>query len=244
MEFSWQLVLFELFNFCLLMAILGRFLYRPVRAILEKRRDLIEQARRGAEQREREAEASREGFEARRAELEGEAEALRRAGRQRGEDEAARLVEESREAARGDRLRLQKNLELTERRALDQMRGSILDLAVEAAARVVGGMEREDIASAYARLGARRLKERRDKLEGERLRVSVSPDANPVGVRAALEEALGPCELELDVDAELVGGVRLQLRDLEVEASAGAALREWLEDTRRAEAAPSGRPQP
>jgi F-type H+-transporting ATPase subunit b len=237
---SWQLVLFEVFNFCLLMAILGRFLYRPVREALRQRREQLEQARREVEAREQEAERARTEFDARRAELEQEADALRSSGRKRGEQEAEHLISEARDAMLRDRERFEDDLAQTERRALGDLRQQVLLLAVEAASRVVGSMELPDIATAYARLGGRRLKEQLGEVDGERLHVAVSPDAEPATVRAALEDVLGACDLELTTNTDLVGGVRLHLRDLEVEASAGATLKAWLEGAQRSEAQTSG----
>ena len=61
-------------------------------------------------------------------------------------------------------------------------------------------------------------------------------------MRQVLREVLGEsCQLGLQADPDLVGGVRLRHGELEVEASAGAALELWWESL---EASPRGELEP
>ncbi|MEZ6186822.1 MAG: ATP synthase F0 subunit B [Planctomycetota bacterium] len=239
MNLSWQLVLFEVLNFCALMAILARFLYRPVREKLEERRAQLEGARREVEAREREAAEVKAQFAARLAALEQEAADLRAAGRRRGADEAERLIDEAREDARRERERFQETLARSERLAFEGAREQVLRLAVEGAARALDGLGLPDLATAYARLGSQRLaQELGARQAGEPVQVQLSPDAEPEAIRAVLEQVLGPRPMELSADPELTGGVRLRLGDLQVEASAGATLGAWLERAGREGASP------
>ncbi|MCA8924520.1 MAG: ATP synthase F0 subunit B, partial [Planctomycetes bacterium] len=205
MTLTWQLVLFEVLNFCILVAILGRFLYRPVRRMLRERREQIEGVREQAEAREREALATQAEYEARRVALEREAETLRAEGRARGEEAAERVLSEARETARLERDRAADDLARSERRALEALRDEVLELAVSAAGRVLAGLELPDVASAYARLAGERLRAQSGDQPLAALRVELSPDADPERVRGALRDVLGEdAQLELSTDPQLV----------------------------------------
>ncbi|MGE0710654.1 MAG: ATP synthase F0 subunit B [Planctomycetota bacterium] len=240
MELSLRLVLFETLNFLLLVAILGRFLYRPVREVVARRREELERAQAELAAREAEAARVREEFEARRAQLEREAADLRDQGLRRGEEAAERLLAEAREEARRDQERQREDLERAERRALSELEERVLALGTAAAARVVAGLEQPDLATAYARLGARRLRGElpEEGRGGGTLRVALSPDAQREEVLAALRAELGEAwTFALEEDPALLAGVRLMHHELEVEASADATLRAWLAAAGELEAA-------
>jgi F-type H+-transporting ATPase subunit b len=64
MKFNFWTLAFQVINFIVLLVILRRILYKPVRAIIEKRRGIIEQKVRDAEQKEKEAQALKIRYEA------------------------------------------------------------------------------------------------------------------------------------------------------------------------------------
>jgi F-type H+-transporting ATPase subunit b len=63
MKFNFWTLLFQLINFIVLLFILRRILYKPVREIMEKRRGLIEQKVRDAERMENEAKALKSRYD-------------------------------------------------------------------------------------------------------------------------------------------------------------------------------------
>jgi F-type H+-transporting ATPase subunit b len=63
MKFNLWTLLFQLINFIVLLVILRRILYKPVREIMEKRRGMIEQKVREAERMESEAQALKKQYE-------------------------------------------------------------------------------------------------------------------------------------------------------------------------------------
>ena len=72
---GWTLVL-QAVNFLVLVWLLSRFLYRPVREVVEKRKRLSEQAFADAERQKKDAEVARQSFEEHRAALDKEREEL------------------------------------------------------------------------------------------------------------------------------------------------------------------------
>jgi len=226
---DWRLVLFELINFGILMVLLSRFLFRPVRAALAARKAEREELERAVQARQAEAEGLRETYQGKLAEAAAEGAALVAELRREGEAKAAQLVEAARRDMSRDREQLEADLELLRARSLEALRDRVVALAVEGAGRVVAGMAEPSVAAAYARAGARRLLEAAVVPEGETVRLWTSPEANVEEVLAAVQEVFRDrCRVVTEVDQDLVGGVRFAFHDLEVEASAGASLQQWL----------------
>ena len=229
MNVDWRLVLFELLNFGLLMVLLNRFLFRPVRAALAARKAEREQLEQTVEARQAEAEGLRETYEGKLAGVAAEGEALLAEIRREAEAKAGQLVESARRDMNRDREKLEADLELVRSRSLKSLRDDVIALAVEGAARVVSGMAEPSVATSYARAGARRLLAATVVPAGETIKLWTSPDANAEEVLSAVREVFqGRCQVEASVDEALVGGVRFAFHDLEVEASAGASLQRWL----------------
>ena len=65
MEFDWTTVILEMLNFLVLIWLLKRFFYRPVQAVIEKRRAASEKILTDADARHREADALKGDYEQR-----------------------------------------------------------------------------------------------------------------------------------------------------------------------------------
>jgi F-type H+-transporting ATPase subunit b len=228
-----KLLAFELINFVVLMLILRRYLFRPVRETLERRREEIERRNTEIAGREAAAREAEQRYRAQLLEIEVEGERLRSEARRRGREEAEQIVAAAREAMDASRANAEEEQAACAERALQRLRPQLLELALEAALRVARGLSREELVVEYALEAARQLQ--REAPHADALEVRHSPDADPAGVEAALREVLGAGpKLELVTDPELVAGVRLQAGDLEVEASAGASLDDWARELRAA----------
>tara|TARA_R110002072_G_scaffold79141_10_gene182922 strand:+ start:743 stop:1465 length:723 start_codon:yes stop_codon:yes gene_type:complete len=226
---DWRLVLFELLNFGILMFLLSKFLFRPVRAALAARKAEREQVEAGVLARQAEAEGLRETYQGKLAGAAAEGEALVAEIRREAEAKAEQVVEAARRDMSRDRERLEADLEQIRARSLEALRDQVVALAVEGAGRVVSGMAEPSVAVAYARAGARRLLETAVVPEGETVKLWASPEANLEEVLAAVREVFqGRAQVVGEVEEALVGGVRFAFHDLEVEASAGASLGAWL----------------
>jgi F-type H+-transporting ATPase subunit b len=99
MTIDWWTLFLQTVNFLLLVWLLQHFLYKPVRAVIEKRRELAEQALIKAEAAEKEAETAKTTFEARSAELDKTREATIEAAQQSGEADAKTIIAQARKQA-------------------------------------------------------------------------------------------------------------------------------------------------
>jgi F-type H+-transporting ATPase subunit b len=99
MTFDWWTFLLQTVNFLLLVWLLQHFLYKPVRAVIEKRRELAEQALLRAEAAEKEASAAKAQFEAKSAELDKTRKAAIEAAQQSAEADAKTVIAQARKQA-------------------------------------------------------------------------------------------------------------------------------------------------
>jgi F-type H+-transporting ATPase subunit b len=245
MGLDWSTFLLELINFLILVWILKRFLYAPVRAAIEARRQRVEavlsdaQAARGEAERLRADYASREQAWERerdqaRADLERElgAERARRLGEIQGEiqhqrDKAAVLGE--RRAREAERRTEEAALDLAARFG-SRLLARVADQALEER---LAGMLIEDLGhlseghrqalAAAARDGSGRVRVR-----------SAYPLAE--GQRAALESALsdaagGEVRCELEQDPGLIAGLRVDAGPLVMRANLRDELRFFAESS-------------
>jgi F-type H+-transporting ATPase subunit b len=229
MNIDWTTVIFEMINFALLVVIMVRFVFRPVARTLDQRK--AELAARAQETAEREAAAAAE-----RARYEAELEMIDTVAEQRVNEalsearaEAERIVSEAREEARGELDKASAELEAARRRTLERFRGEVLRLGSEAARRVVRELGVPEVDLAFARRAAHTLLDALGQGETFGLvEVRHSTEVDPDALAELLRAELGrEVELHLAPDPDLVGGVRLQARGHEVEASAGASLEAW-----------------
>ena len=133
MELNWSTFLLEIVNFLVLVWLLKHFLYQPVRAVVERRRESIEAQLNEAEKRQEEADALRDQYENRLADWESEREEARQGLQREIESERERLhlvLQRELEAER------EKAAVLAERQLEDRVRESET-LALEHGARFV-----------------------------------------------------------------------------------------------------------
>lgn len=137
MQIDWWTLGLQAINFLVLVWLLWRFLYRPVKDVIEKRKALASQAFADAERQEKEAEAARQRFEEGRAGLSeerqdmlnrthGELEAEREQVMKRVRHEADQLVEAAR-----------KSIEEERKATLADVREQVAELAVELASDIL-----------------------------------------------------------------------------------------------------------
>ncbi len=226
MEFDWLTFGFEIVNFLVLVWLLHRLLYRPVLAMIQRRRDEIAAQARAAEARQAEAEQCKAEYERRledwaaerakrRRELDEELEGERRRRLQALEAELAerRLREETLASRRAGQAR-----ESAEREALA--------LAGRFAARLLAAVAGPDVQARLLRLLVKEL----DALSAERraaLRAALASAAAPLEVtsayplhdaqRAELTQALAALTggsapaMVFSEDSTLLAGVRLRV---------------------------------
>ncbi len=238
MGLDWSTFLLEVANFLILVWILKRFLYAPVKAAIERRQKRVEGVLAEAEGRRAEADRMRADYEARVQDWE----------RERAEGRAALERETAAERAR----RIQEiQQEITRRREqaeiLDQRRRQedthrtqeeALDLAARFAAKLLGRVADRNLESRLVEmvvedLASLREEQRqalagavREKASGVRIRSAYPLDDSQRAVlAAALSEAAGAeASCLFDEDADLIAGLRIEAGALIM----GATLRDEL----------------
>lgn len=231
MSLDWKTLAFELLNFVVLMLILGRFLFRPVRKVMAERKAEIEAKQREVAAALESAEASRRGFEARKGELEAGAEALAADARARAEKSAEAIVGEARHEAQRIVDAANAEVEALHRRALADLRPALVRLAGEAAARLLAEPGLPGLAPVFAGRAAAALLASLPARPLPPIRAWISADADMDAVVGVLRRELGAAAtIDAVRDESMVGGVRLSAAGVEVEASASASLAAWSTD--------------
>jgi F-type H+-transporting ATPase subunit b len=246
MGLDWSTFLLEVVNFLILVWILKRFLYAPVRAAIERRRERVEAALAEADARRAEADRLREDYEARQQQWERErASARADLEQEMGAERARRLQELEQELGR----RREREDTLDERRRDEAERRS-----EEAALTLAAGFA----AKLLARVADQALEARLLALAVEDL-ASLSEDHRKALATAAREEATAPRVLsayalndvqradlesalsraaETEVrcrfaeDPELIAGIRIDAGALVMRANLRDELRYFAEAAR------------
>jgi F-type H+-transporting ATPase subunit b len=216
MDFDWTSFAFQLVNVFILLAILRRFLFRPVAAIIAERQAETDRALERAETTRREADAAadaareeREALAARRAHLiakaEAEAGAVRQDALKKARAEAAALIEDAQTEARTIRVE-------GEAAALDRAR----TLALSIAEKLLAETPADARVAGYARrladtLAALPEQERTRLLAGE-MRL-IAPRALTDSEAEEARASLAPFGLDgiaAGVDPSLIAGLELR----------------------------------
>ncbi len=233
MEIDWTVVAFEALNFAVLVLILRRFLFRPIATAIEDRRNLIEAQHTEMEAREAAATAQQEAYESKRGALEAEMKSKTEAAMADAERRAGEIIEASRERSKALVAATTEECDLARARALQELRLEVFALAVDAATCVVRHMGTPSVARSYARRAGRTLQGLLDEghaTSEEPIAIHVGSDADPDELTEELRGILDPrFRFSVQVDPEIVAGVRLQIAGHEVEASASSSLQQWYE---------------
>ncbi|MEJ2193055.1 MAG: F0F1 ATP synthase subunit delta [Nitrospirota bacterium] len=244
-------ILFQIVNFAVLLFILQRLLYRPVREVMERRRQTVERNMQGAEKKQEEAEELQLQYRNKIEELERLKVETMETMKQKVEKERIRLMDKAREDARAEGER-QKALFETEKRKMDT---ALREKAVEAAASFSMKMlsdlsNREihrltferlfelvpEIASEMASATERRTKEGEETggpLEVELVTAYPAEEEELSRLRRELTASLGrDVEIKATVDIGLIAGAKLRAEDKVYDSSLSGrveALRRRLE---------------
>ena len=252
MGFDSTTFVFELVNFGLLLWILQRVLYRPLRSGIDRRRAELAHERERAVAEQSAAQALRAEAEARLAEIEKVRETIVADAREQAAKEEARILEQARQDAAAERERLQRTLERERGEALAWLREATVDNATEIAGRLLKDMLPEAADAVLIQALVASLAEHGDSFRAEvlaapgtegRLTVELSVPRPPSEealdtLRQALDSACpAPCDLIVREDASLLAGPVLRIGDHVLDASVAGHLavvrdraRELVED--------------
>ena len=247
MQIDWLTVGAQIVNFLILVALLKRFLYRPVLDAMDRREKRIAQQLRDAEQRERQADARASEFQDKSADIERRRQELLDQARDEAEAERRSRLHQARTEVEQQRGRWHAQLEQEWEDVRKSLMGHLAGAATEAARRALADLADTTLEQAMTRAFGRRLAD-----IGESDRQAITDDAGTVEVatgfdpddemRRALTAAVRDC-LGRDVRFVradgLIGGIELRTRGWKMSWTFAEYLRdleERLAETIRATA--------
>ena len=139
----WQIVI-SLCNLTILFLLLKKFLFKPVKRTLEKRRQQVDDLYGSAETAKAEAESAKEEYTAKLDRADESARKIVSDATRRANERAEEIVDEAKSEA--DRLRRRADEEIAQekKKALNEIKNDISDISVEIAEKVVGREIREE----------------------------------------------------------------------------------------------------
>lgn len=225
-------LIFEAINFVVLVWVLSRFLYRPLKKSLEERRTAHEKLLRDAEAKS--AEAARELTELRRKQKEL-AELRERVMQEAAEDAAetrAKLLAEAKEDAAALRAQGERLLESERQAAEAELRNAVIEQSTRVAARLLAELAPRALHDALIDKLAETVKSHASRVHREHapttvdLAFALAPREEEIErLRNAFTEAFGTApNIESREDAALVAGVVATVGDHVLDASVAGNL--------------------
>ncbi len=220
MQISWWTFALQIVNFLILVWLLQRFLYRPVRDILEKRKQLSMQAFAEADKAKQEAEAMRRHYEEARGALAEERQEMLDAAHRSIESDRAKILDEARDQAETLVKSAHESIAQERVKTLEGLENDIANLAVKLAGKLLDNLgasiasdvflERAEEALTNLPKGERRRLERDLASNGARVVVVTAAPLNAGEQKTwktRLEADVGrTLEVAFDVDPKLLGG--------------------------------------
>lgn len=242
LEFSWPAFFFTVVNFLILVALLYKFLHKPILDALDNRKRRIEEAGSQAEEKAKEAEATREKYEQQLAGIQEERDKLLSEARHKGDAARDDILAKAREEAERETANLKRDWERQRRDALESLEEEIVKVSLDLAQGVLQKVAGADVESKLRELRQAELAKLGDSGPadaGAPVRVvSAKPlsDEEREQVTGAISALGEQFQVEFDSDEALVAGSRIEFSNMAIDASLAGVLGEVRE--RFAKAAP------
>jgi F-type H+-transporting ATPase subunit b len=251
MQIDWWTLSLQAINFLVLVWLLWRFLYRPVREVIEKRKQLAERAFADAGKQKIEAEAARQRFEEGRAGLAQERQDMIKKIHEELEVERSKVLDEARHEAHALLEAARESVDEEREAALRELREQAAALAVELAS----GLLRKAESNASSGIFLEQLERQLNGLpadERERLQKDLAADSARMMIVTAAPltqeerdqwtDRLSAClgqrnKTDFETDPEILGGAELRFPHAVLKFTWADQLRKARELLRRDEAA-------
>jgi F-type H+-transporting ATPase subunit b len=145
LQVDWFTLVAQVVNFLVLMALLRRFLYRPLLSAMARRQEEIDRRLEEGASMQREARESAEALERERRELEARRDEKLRAAERDAEQRRVTLLEEAREQVEERRRRWHEALDRERESFLDELRGRVAGEVVAVAQRALADLAGADL---------------------------------------------------------------------------------------------------
>ena len=130
-------IIFAIVNFLILVGVLGKFLYKPFLGVLDKRKQMIQDAFDSAEAMNKRADEKMNNYNARIANVEDEAREIIAAAKAKADKQAADIIAEAREEALNIKKQAETDIERERNKAMAEAKDEIAMLAVMAAEKII-----------------------------------------------------------------------------------------------------------
>lgn len=136
-SFSWNFF-FQIINTLILVALLTKFLFKPVQNMLEKRKNQIADDVNGAAEAKADAEKLRADYEKKIKEIRMEADAILKDAKAKADDNSKKIIQEAREKSDDIIEKAQAEIDRNARNARNELKGDVASMAVMAAEKIIG----------------------------------------------------------------------------------------------------------
>ncbi len=130
-------IIAQLCNLFIQVLLIKHFLFKPIKAVLEKRKEKVDEQIRQAEEANAQAQAMKEAYEKDIAEAQGRAGEILAAAQKTASDQSDRMLQEAAEEAAAIRARAQSDIAQEKRKAVNEVKNDIGGIAVEIAGKVI-----------------------------------------------------------------------------------------------------------
>jgi F-type H+-transporting ATPase subunit b len=220
LEFTLRGFIYAIINFLLLVALLYKFMHKPLLNILETRRKKIQARKEEADEKQREAQKLKDEYEHKLAGIGEERSEMLSEAKEQTEKQREKILNQARETAKKETENARRDWERRRTDALENLREDIAKTAVELAGAILGKLTGGDVEAALRGVvSATELdQEQRDRLAA--------------AVRKITGEETG---VNFDIRDDLIGGLRVEFVSRAVDGSIGGILDDMLRDlaTRR-----------
>jgi F-type H+-transporting ATPase subunit b len=224
MQIDWWTLAIQAVNFLILIWLLWRFLYRPVKEVIEKRKALAEQAFADAEAQKQEAEAARRRYDDDRAGLAAERHDMLKKIHEELDGERRKVLEDAKRQADDLLANARQSIETERTAALTEIRENVAALAAELAAGLLrdtgagasNGAVLEKLEREFEALPADERERLVKDLAGDQARLTVvtaAPlnDEERARWTERLDARLGrKTKIDFAADADILGGAELR----------------------------------
>jgi len=237
LEIKLSTLLLQIANFLILAYILTRFLFKPLKEMLDKRTDQVTKAVNEAEKTNREAKELRLKYEKKRKNIDAEIAALKNEARIIIDETRRQMLQEAYQEIEAMRARAQEEIEQQRVDALLLHRGKIGELVAALTRRMMGDVLNPQLHQAYLdaflnQLHALHLEGRistggEETVSAELITTTPLAQEDKARITTTLEAAVSrPIDLACRVDAGLIAGAMVRLGDTLIDGSLQGQLQQ------------------
>jgi F-type H+-transporting ATPase subunit b len=232
LKIDWTTLIFQTINFLVLVAILSKFLFRPVLRIIEQRRQEVQSRLDDAAREQTEGKLLKEQYQAQLALADEQRSELLARAKTEAEMERDKTIQEGEEYARNRKEQTDKYLARRSEQALVDSRNEIIETALSLSDRMLSDIANSELSQSYVdRFMKEMLSMGSD--EKERLRTAakdgvVIVSAYPITAHQEQEitALLGGNAASYQEDRSLLAGVSIQAGDICLDGSLKGQLKE------------------